>query len=207
MTKKWTAETALIQVLTDAGKPMSIPQIYRAVVALCKRDGSKIPSIVTVKAKLYSNKTEFAQTAPGIYKVRTNSVRPKAADSSATTDARRSGKRPLKTKDAAKRVLEKAREPMSIDEICDAAIKLGWRSKRAHPYQDMAKMLSRDVDKKTGTFKATRKGYGLRKIKYEPNVFYVLKNPAMKDYFKIGITNNLRQRIKRPIRDCSPSTF
>ena len=47
MTKKWTAETALIQILTDAGKPMSIPQIYRAVVALCKRDGSKIPSIVT----------------------------------------------------------------------------------------------------------------------------------------------------------------
>ena len=56
-------------------------------------------------------------------------------------------------------------------------------------------MLS-NSDKKKGTFKAIGKEYGLRKIKYEPNVFYVLKNPAMKDYFKIGITNNLRQRIK-----------
>ena len=102
----------------------------------------------------------------------------------------------MTTKEAAKRVLEEAREPMIIREICDAAIGLGWGGNRAHPYQDMAKMLSRDVDKKTGTFKAIGKGYGLRKIKYGPNVFYVLKHPVMKDYFKIGITNNLRQRIK-----------
>ena len=40
MTKKWTAETAMIQVLTDEGKPMSIPRIHRAVVKLCERDGS-----------------------------------------------------------------------------------------------------------------------------------------------------------------------
>ena len=83
----------------------------------------------------------------------------------------RSEKNTLKTKDAAKLVFrERTRNLCPSNEICDAALKLGWYS-RKNPYHDMGAMLYKDVEKKGGAFVEIGAKFGLRKIKYETKCF------------------------------------
>ena len=180
----------MIQILKDAGEPISISQIHRAVVDLCKRDGSKIPSVVTVRAVLFGRKKEFVRTAPKIYKVR--------ADTYIQENSSVPKKGKWKTKEVARRVLEEAGEPMSIAEICKASIEQGWQTTSKDPFTVMAACLYTDANKVGGMFKLEEEGiFGFRnKAKYKKTILYVARNPAIPDYLKVGSAYDLEERMK-----------
>ena len=87
---------------------------------------------------------------------------------------------------------------MSIMEICEGAIKLGWSSKGKTPEATIGASLYTNADD-GGPFVLIESGvFGLRKYKkrYKQNIFYVLVNPAMPGYLKVGTASNLVERLR-----------
>ena len=102
-------------------------------------------------------------------------------------------------KTAAIQTLKDKGVPMSIEGIYEYAVdRLLWRvgGKKPAPIT-MEVALKQGAN--DGVFIQTEDlmfGLSAFKAKYKKNILYVLANPAMPDYLKVGITGNLDERIK-----------
>ena len=104
----------------------------------------------------------------------------------------------LTAKEAAEQVLKETEYPMSILEIYEYAVdKLHWRVRGKKPkINTMEDTLKRNTGDRGPFVLIKSRFFGLRQYvdRYKKDILYVLENPAMPGYLKIGITNKLEQR-------------
>ena len=112
----------------------------------------------------------------------------------------------LTAKKAAIETLEDRRVRMSDEDIYkDAVDNLHWPRGKKPTFITMAAVLRKGA--KDGEFTRTKDlRYGLPTLKaeYNKDVLYVLKNPAMPNYLKVGVTG--RSRLRKRVKELSKGT-